>query len=216
MDTLTNKIGNTLTITREPGKPLRVATMTTNPTDEYADIIKVEAEFGLRYISGNSKPYFSLTGSGWAEGDRRNSVGGQVHELIVDQLPELAELATLHMSDIDGAPIHAAANGWYWLAGACGGLGERYHGGNGTNGKSADECRAILASYLRIPVDGPDGADGLIRWAKDAECEGWLGQAREVAWPSYIDRQRPRWKAEAEAAITRFNLPVYGDRWERT
>lgn len=68
--------------------------------------------------------------------------------------PELVPLIALHLSDDDGQPSHVAANGWYWMAGALGGMGERYHGGSGDqySAKSPIDCLTIFADYVRISM----------------------------------------------------------------
>lgn len=156
---------------------------------------------GLDYIRGNSAPYFSLTY--WETGPGGYEAGGAGHEKIVARYPELADLAALHLSDIDGAPMYAEANGWYWLAGAMGGNGEAFHGGQD---HSERECLAILAKHCRISEEQayrlrdkvwmtPDPAHMRARWVRE------------------LDKMRPRWKREAEAAIKRHGLKVYGDPW---
>ena len=90
----------------------------------------VKAEGGLHYIGGNAKPYFSLTYTEHRKGfpNQCQSFGAD-HSKILKYWPRFADLAALHLSDIDGVPTHAEANGWYWLAGALpGNAGQEYHG----------------------------------------------------------------------------------------
>jgi len=89
---------------------------------------------GLHDIKGNSAPYFSITGSvrdgKITRGDPVTRCGC-LHDEILEHFPSLADLVALHLSDINGKPMHAEANGWYDLAGAVpGAFGERYHVGN--------------------------------------------------------------------------------------
>lgn len=76
-------------------------------------------EGGLHYLKGNATPYFSLTC--WAHerhGQRWiNSFAGCCHDEILRHFPRFADLAALHMSDIDGAPMHTLENGFYHLGG---------------------------------------------------------------------------------------------------
>ena len=186
----------------------------------------LKAVGGLRYIKSNVVPYFSLTceeyvrrGESWQE-----EVFGAAHDLLLHTWPDLAPLVALHLSDIDGVPMHAEANGWYWLAGACGGLGEQYHGGNGRPYAQElpecepGKCTAELAKHLRIEGDesGP-----LVRLAQ-ANYDACLvlgypeKKAREkvrAEFATFVDEQRPRWKREADDAIEQFGLVVYGDLW---
>lgn len=209
---------------------------------ERGERYRITAHGGLHYIRGNSAPYFSITadqdvaiGGCW-----REDSGGCLHELILRFWPDLADLVALHLSDIDGAPMHAAANGWYDLAGALGGAGERYHVGNSerhfpitpdpaTPWKNSeyryptlDECLTIFADHCRIPR--VEAAMIL----HEVQCE--LGPEQEShSAPAHrrsdIDRakarlavicdsMRPRWKAEAEACIAKHGLVVYGDEWK--
>lgn len=89
-----------------------------------ADLIVFQAVGGLHHIRGNGAPYFSLTLEATDE-------GGCNHEKLTAEWPELADLAALHLSDIDGVPMHAEGNGWYFLAGALPEFGGQcYHVGN--------------------------------------------------------------------------------------
>src|SRR3990167_8710708 len=99
---------------------------------------------GLHWIRGNKKPYFSLTCS-YPDG------GGATHDLILKHFPQFADLAALHLADIDGVPHHALANGFYLLAGAFPGpLGERYHAGNSYRNPTPDECLSSFAKLWRV------------------------------------------------------------------
>lgn len=114
----------------------------------------------LHHLEGNARPYFSVTGSvhaklKYGEGYRGEPDScGCLHEMIAETWPELLPLIALHLSDDDGQPMHGASNGWYWMAGALGGMGERYHGGSGESysAKSPIECLAIFASHVRVSV----------------------------------------------------------------
>jgi hypothetical protein len=72
----------------------------------------------LVHLDGNARPYFSVTG------EERNlrripenqvEACGAMHNRIVKHFPELTSLVALHLSDDDGTPMHAVANGVYWL-----------------------------------------------------------------------------------------------------
>jgi hypothetical protein len=179
----------------------------------------------LHYLRGNAAPYFSLTYSQFGKGmpDQCQS-GGAGHDRILKLYPRFADLAALHLSDIDGVPMHPEANGWYSLAGALGGAGERFHAGNGKvqhwrpdgtfdgyRESTAAECLASFARHCRIPLAEAE--------AIAAECaaeyrhnpDGWPA-ARAVMELRMAD-MRPRWKTEAEACIARHSLRVYGDPW---
>lgn len=161
-------------------------------------------EFGLRYIKGNPLPYFTVTATGRENGRRGagSDFGGCCHELILEAAPDLKPLIDLHGSYVDGTPTHAEANGWYWLAGACGGLGEKYHGGSGDFGKSTGECEQVLADHLRITANE---ARGLVVAALTLAETSGVKAAREM-FSKNVAGMADRWKAEADKAIEQFNL----------
>lgn len=186
-------------------------------------------EGGLHMIRGNRAPYFTLTYTQHRKGfpDQCYS-GGAGHREILRHFPRFADLAALHLADIDGVPMRAEANGWYQLAGALGGAGERFHGGNsdrqhwkpdgtfdGYRHSTPAECLQAFADHCRIPIE--DAASiraqvhaAAVDVARDVFPD-WK-YARTV-WAALCEAMRPRWKAEAEAAIAAHHLTVYGDPW---
>lgn len=88
---------------------------------------------GLHYIKGNHAPYFTLTYDLY---DKRGEMiaGGAGHDEILKYYPEFQDIADLHLSDIDGIPMHAVENGWYWYGGT----------------KWQERDNKILAHHLRI------------------------------------------------------------------
>jgi hypothetical protein len=115
------------------------------------DKIKLVISAKLHSLNGQT-PYFSLTAAGYVNG--RESFGGCCHEEILAQRPDFKIIADLHLSNEDGEPMHAAANGWYWMAGAIGDItGEEYHGGSGRDGKDSEACLQIWADHVRVDID---------------------------------------------------------------
>ncbi len=105
---------------------------------------------------GGCTPCFSVTAEERnlrRRGDNQVECCGMLHDEVLEHFPELADVVRLHLSSGEGLPMHAEANGWYWLAGCFDdGLGERFHGGNQeTYGRPLD-CREILSNHLRIGV----------------------------------------------------------------
>lgn len=157
---------------------------------------QIRVEAGLHYLRGNSLPYFGVTA---AIGTPRElhtgdyQAGGCCHEDILRVWPELAPVVALHLSDSEGQPMHAEADGWYWLAGYYGGAGETYRAGNGSSRKHAAACLQSWADHVRIPVETARAlADG---W----RCEDdWTASRRWCA--QWLEAQRGRFTAEAEAA----------------
>lgn len=142
----------------------------------------VQVEGGLHRI-GDQAPYFSLTYTMHRRGFRDQcQSGGAGHDTIRRYFgPRFDDLAALHLSSIDGAPMHAEANGWYWL-------------GQDDMAALARHCRITIpeAEYIRHQVGHYDGA-----------------AAREE-WGRIMEAMRPRWKNEADAAIAHHNLKEYG------
>lgn len=185
---------------------------------------------GLHMIRGNRAPYFTITADLYENG--RWASGGCQHELILRHYPELADLAAMHLSDINGTPSHDAANAWYWLAGCYpDAFGERYHGGNSEQNfpitppadkpwqttehrkPTGDECLDIFARHVRTDL-------ATARKLRD-EIEAEAMAARhsrnavaKAALARWVEEQRPRWAQEAKDCIAKHGLVVYGDRWE--
>ena len=142
---------------------------------------KLRAFAKLELIGGNPKPHFSLTGE---ETNRRGTVEccGMMHDELLEHWPNLKPLADIHLSEDDGVPMHAVANAWYWA------------GGNKEwcKGAKNDPPRAdYLASHLRIPL-----ADAEAMVSRVA-----AGEMNKEDMHRFVEAQKPRWKAEAEAAI---------------
>ncbi len=145
--------------------------------------------YGLQKF-GTQPPYFSLTADLLV--NDRWEAGGCLHDESLAAAPQLADLIALHLSDADGVPMYAAANGWYWLQGAVPDTTERYHAGNGMPSRSPERCLAGLAKHLRISLD---------------EAHTLLPLSRAEFY-AYVEAQRPRWKQEAQAAIAAHGLEV--------
>jgi hypothetical protein len=193
-------------------------------TDGHRVPLFFRVEGGLHYIRGNAAPYFSLTYTQHRRGNRNQcQSGGAGHERILELFPRFADLAALHLADIDGVPMHAEANGWYYLAGALGGAGERYHGGQPTGYGPPPDPLATFARHCRVTLDEAAAIRDDVRAAYapppphlhrqyPAPDAGDWRPAR-ARWGEILDAMRPRWKREAEACIARHHLRVYGDPW---
>lgn len=81
---------------------------------------EITVNIELRYIKGNRAPYFSITGEIWkaVNGKRtgRDCIAcGCLHDEIVEHFGnQYNDAINLHLSDIDGLPMYAVENGWYW------------------------------------------------------------------------------------------------------
>ena len=154
----------------------------------------IEATAILHKI-GNQKPYFSLTGRIVIKG--RESVSGAIHDEILKAFPELEDLAALHLSDIDGKPMHSFENGKYWAGFT------KWENGNAE----------ILADHFRI---GKQRSQDLMHEALVDKCNEIKADTDEDILPETLlkefhDRQLPRWKQEADAAIKKYKLTLVAD-----
>lgn len=192
-------------------------------------------EGGLHNLRGNKKPYFSITANVHRKGFPNQCwSGGCLHEDISKYFPRFRELIDFHLCDIDGVPMHDAANGWYYLAGVLPeNAGQEYHIGNAHYGtpKNEDEIFDIVAKHFRISVlEARSLRDFIVSAAiynargnkatevagyaatgvlKPAKAYDWV-YAKEV-YRSWLEAQKTRWKAEADHVIRKFNLKIYGD-----
>lgn len=207
-------------------KILAIAKRTFEPkTRKIGEVRRIIITAKVVHLEENSHPYFSVTADIWYVGG--GSGGGCAHEDCLRFWPECKPIIDLHLSNADnGEPMHGAGNGWYWLAGAYGGLGERYHGGNSDPIKSPDACWCNLAEHVRMDVQS------LKSWCEPMVVEGKrsatadnyyvditthrgkesttnrcihknkaIGHHTRLAFIAWIDRQRERWANEAKAGV---------------
>jgi hypothetical protein len=139
----------------------------------------VRAEYGLRQLD-DQRPYFTVTGEAWAPGNNRRSdpdVCGCIHDIVGEIFPDLHDLIRLHLSDVDGVPMHAHANGWYWFS--------DYDGRGGTT-PPADWQGLTGAQraerYLRAPAGHFDGVSTREQFDARVETlrEQWRGEAGAI------------------------------------
>jgi len=190
----------------------------------YAFTITVEA----RQI-GEQDPYFAVTGDIYHKSTRTRTCGGTracgcLHDEAAQTWKAILPIIRLHLcSSITGEPSSAEANGYYWLAGAAGGLGEQYHGGSGSDGKSQAECLRILSEHLRISLDDAvkitntvsDAYSKFITEYQDPPIEATLNPlnpwerdklkgatitAKNV-FHDFVQSQRARWEKEAQNGL---------------
>jgi hypothetical protein len=147
--------------------------------------MRITVDAGLHKL-GEQASYFSVTAHGYDRGE----FCGCCHDMILEHWPELKPVIDMHLHDVDGIPMHPEANGWYWLAGALGGMGEKYHGGNGT-GKTPDQCLQIFADHCLI---GIERAREIAENVRANDLPRWR-------WRGIMDELKPMWKQRADEAI---------------
>jgi hypothetical protein len=165
---------------------------------------RLRVRAGLHKIGGQ-RPYFTITAElhsrslGGSSYRSEPEACGCLHDEILQRFPDFGPLVDMHLADEDGVPIHAEANGWYWLAGALGGLDEQYHGS--TPGRSRTECFDVFARLVRVTTEE----------ARRIAADVVLSDAPREAWRWICASMLPRWKREADDAISRFGLRVFED-----
>lgn len=140
------------------------------------------ADNGERLVDGIS-PCFSATydiyearrnasGAARQRMGREADGGGTLGDEMVRHFPEAAPIVALHLSDPDGVPMHAEANGWYWYS--------SYDGQGTHNNWDNRTDYDVACDYLRMPaIPGP--------------------QNRRT-FGELVDAQRSRWAVEAHEA----------------
>jgi hypothetical protein len=205
-------------VAAQGGKPIEpviyfAGTLRAELTRKLANGSLIVAKVEARDDSGTLSPGFSVTGEiyerhgTWSgETQRRNGrepdLGGCIHDEILKAFPQLAPFVALHLSDLDGVPMHAAANARYFIEGAL--VAEksphefsRYvfdnqYGVAERRGETASQYGYRVARELlrvdSLPAD----------WRDIATIK-----ARTKAIESFCDEQRDRWKSEARKAVAR-------------
>lgn len=126
--------------------------------------------------------YFSITAAGYQR-------WGCLHDEILEYAPNLKLFVDLHLSKLDGEPIHAEANGWYWLAKASGEPQEY--------GPDEDVLTCTERFRIHARIDLPRCL-AIINRIENSEDP-------RACWSKICDEMRPRWKKEAEAAKKMFD-----------
>jgi hypothetical protein len=140
-----------------------------------------------------NKPYFSITGdihSRESFSDSSFICGGCIHDEISSIRPDLKPFVDLHLSDLDGVPMHAEENGFYWLAKAAG-IPQEY-------GPDQDEetCFKFFCNHCRISES--EGRE-IVRRVAFSSC---VSNKHRSLWNEICESMKPRWKQEAQAAIS--------------
>lgn len=128
---------------------------------------------------GNEFAYFSITANYRNDRGRIESTGC-LHEEIEEIHPGMyTDFIQMHLSDVNGVPMHSVANGYYYLQVARGDIKGDY-----TFDTVADHLRVSRLCAVQI---------------KDYTAEQFA---------SFVEAQKPRWKEEANAMIEKYNLVV--------
>jgi hypothetical protein len=149
---------------------------------------RLVVEGGLNYIKGNTKPYFSITASQFIKkGNNRfyEYACGCLHDEIKKVFgSKFDDLIALHLSDIDGMPMHPVENGAYYLGFS------KYQGFN------------------------PESASNHFRISKDELMNEWFKIIKKDDVASLCNKLAPSWKMQANQCIESHSLKIYGDTWK--
>lgn len=151
----------------------------------------IEANAILHKI-GDQKPYFSVTGRIVENG--RESVSGTIHQEILKAFPELDDLVAMHLSDMDGKPMHSFENGKYWAGFT----------------KWEDGHIKYLSQLWRISEKSAERLcyDSLMEETYNIKADTGEDVLPETLLKEFHDRQLPRWKQEADNIIKKYKLEV--------
>lgn len=152
---------------------------------------------------GDQIPHYSITGDVKIL-DRRYRdpfiMGGAIHETILNYFPGLAPLVLVHLSDLEGVPMHSEANARHWA-----GLSKWPDG----------SPMSPRTDYGRYPLE--TGSDGLewsplllakhLRIEEPEAREIREALARGVTWRQILELSKlpDRWAREAAAARALLN-----------
>lgn len=94
------------------------------------DQYNCKIEIRLNDECKNGHEDFAITATFWTPGKRRSDryfeMGGCCHEEIMKVRPDFKQFIDLHLSDFNGAPMYAVANGLYHMRQSEKGVGQRY------------------------------------------------------------------------------------------
>jgi hypothetical protein len=207
----------TLDERRELGKPQLLAKYHEGKPKGKGLVFMVEG--GLHYIKSNKAPHFSLTCNGW---DHGFEFGGSGHRLVLEHFPDFADIAALHLADIHGQPMYAAENAFYHLGGCTQFRAKRIGSYKGeaiwsSRGEPYTANYEHAANLLRITVAEAEALVDTLFGGYFSKSGGFMTPNAEIEakrrLAAWVDTQKPRWKAEAEACIKKHDLEVYGDPW---
>lgn len=168
-------------------------------TRDLEDRSHIVAHVRVRVNDRELSDGFSVTGSCWEakgswSGLRRSrkaaidpEVSGCIHPAILAAFPTLQGAIELHLSDLDGVPMHAAANGLFY-----------YRAAHGFGDGWTDQYGYALRENLTPAAYAMRTACRLLR-VEAIELDTVDPAMLEFAFEEFVTAQRPRWRQEALA-----------------
>lgn len=142
----------------------------------------------IKAIISTERGYFSVTG------ETKYSCGC-IHNEILETFPNLKPLVDLHLSNLDGKPMHCLENGFYWACKVIG-IKRPYE-----PDQSIEDCKRIFKEHLRL-----FHCDALFKEMKDVydtfdgdEANKVL--AAKLVLQDFIEKLKPAWKKQADNAL---------------
>jgi len=141
--------------------------------------------------------YFSVTSELWSSKrtfESRNEkyldCCGCIHDTILKYMPELKPIIDLHLSSLEGVPIHAVENGFYYYE-IMNGIAKYHKKQDGDK----EKYFKILCEHLRV------SANELIELLDFLESV----EEKKIYFSNYVHSLLPRWKEQATEAIIFIN-----------
>ena len=144
----------------------------------------------LKITISTERNYFSITADEIV--NFRIEACGCLHDQILQYCPQLAQFVDLHLATLDGKPMHAIENGFYWLAKAAG-IPKKYE-----PEQTPEECFSILQKHLRIDDCTARTllTDCIFAYNKNNDT-----QDAKTVFAQEVDKLLPQWEKEAQAAL---------------
>ena len=160
-------------------------------------ILKKQTEEGYLVVNIETENnYFSITGEIWKNKksyydnyDRNLMTCGCIHDEILEHFPELKIIVDLHLSDIDGLPMHAIENGFYYYE-IMNGTARYHHAEPG----DAEKYRRVLCEHLRI-------TEKELSFILISLHDSDTTKGKKIIFSNHVNKLLPKWKDEADRAL---------------